>query len=68
MHHIRQKKIHLEVVPKDGAYLLRVDWQPGKQRFMSVNEAKAKAFEIIESGEADKYLANLAARRAKRQI
>lgn len=68
VHHIRQKKLNLEIVPKDGSYLLRVDWQPGKLRFASVNEAKAKAFEIIESGKAQEYLASLAARRAKRRI
>jgi hypothetical protein len=68
VHHIRQKKLNLEVVPKDGAYLLRVDWKSGKLRFASVNEAKAKAFEIVESGKAAEYLIKLASRRAARRI
>lgn len=68
VHQIRQKSMNLEVVPKEGAYLLRVDWQPGKLRFRTVNDAKAKAFEIIESGKAEEYLQSLAARRAKRRI
>lgn len=68
VHHIIQKRINLEVVPKDGAYLLRVNWQPGKLRFATVGEAKAKAFEFVESGKAEQYLAALAARRAKRRI
>lgn len=65
IHRIIQKRLNLEVVPQDGAYLLRVDWHPGKLRFATVGEAKAKAFEIIESGKAEEYLA---ARRARRRI
>jgi hypothetical protein len=68
VHHIRQKRLNIEVVPKDSAYLLRVDRQSGKLRFKSVNEAKAKAFEIVESGKAEEYLEKLAIRRAKRRI
>jgi len=67
VHHIRQKRLNLQVVPMGGGFLLRVEGRLGKLRFASVNEAKAKAFEIIESGEAEKYLTRLASRRMNRR-
>ena len=67
-HHIRQKKLHLEVVPKNGSYALRVEGKNGKLLFPTINEAKAKAFEVIESGKAGEYIAKITARRWGRRI
>ena len=67
-HHIRQKKLHLEVVPKNGSYALRVEGKIGKLLFPTINEAKAKAFEVIESGKAGEYIAKITARRWGRRI
>jgi hypothetical protein len=68
IHYIRQKGLNIEIVPKDTAYSLRIDWESGKLRFTTLTEAKIKAFEIIESGQVNEYLDKLAARRAKGHI
>jgi len=63
VHHIIQKRLTLEVVPKNGSYFLRIEWRPGKVTFPTVLDAKAKAFELIESGAIDAYLRKLRERR-----
>lgn len=57
VHHIVQKKINVEVVPKDGAFHLRIAGTIGKRAFSDVHQAKAKVFELIESGVIEDYLA-----------
>jgi len=45
----------LAVVPVDGRFKLRVNGQLGKLTFLSLLDAKMKAFERIESGAIDAY-------------
>lgn len=54
--HIRQRKLNLEVVPKDGAFHLRIEWNMGRRLSETPLDAKIKAFELIESGVVDAYL------------
>lgn len=63
VHQITQKSLHVEVVPKDDRYMLRIDWQPGRVRFTTLNDAKVKAFELVESGKAAEYIARVRERR-----
>jgi len=56
IHHIKQEDINVEVIPKDGAFKLRLDGLEGKKIFGTLVEAKIKAFDVIESGELNKYL------------
>lgn len=68
IHQLRQKRHTIQVVPQANSWQLRIDWNDGKQRFGSVNEAKAKAFEVIESGSLETYFAKRAAARARSRI
>lgn len=54
-HQIRQGDVRLAVVPVDGRFKLRVNGQLGKLTFLSLLDAKMKAFERIESGAIDAY-------------
>jgi hypothetical protein len=53
---IKQKGIELEVVCSGEKYRLTANGQPGKQEFQSVQAAKIKAFELIESDVLGGYL------------
>jgi hypothetical protein len=47
---IKQKQIHLSLVPHEGAFRLRVYGKLGKKVFPTLLEAKANAFDLVESG------------------
>lgn len=53
---IRQGKTNVEVVPLDNAFKLRIESYMGKKLYPTLIDAKAKAFELIESGEIKKFL------------
>lgn len=53
---IAQKKICLEIVPKDGGFKIRMEGFLGTLQFSSDLEAKIKAFAAIESGQAKTYI------------
>lgn len=47
---IRHKGLYIQLVTHEGAYRLRVYGQLGKKVFRSVVDAKASAFDLLESG------------------
>jgi hypothetical protein len=63
---IKQQGIFLELVAHAGAYRLRVHGRLGKKEFPTVLEAKAGAFDLIESGVIETWLEKHGARRRKR--
>lgn len=63
VHRIKHKQNLLEVVLHQGTYRLRVDWEVGKKAFASIPEARAAAFDLVESGAIDAWRE----RRSKRQ-
>jgi hypothetical protein len=54
--HLRQRKIDLEVAQVGDVFCLRMNGFKGKLMFTSLVSAKAKAFELIESGEIASFL------------
>lgn len=64
---IKQNGILVRVVSDGPQFQLRMNSTPGRQRFSSVLEAKIKAFEAIDSGEARAYLLSLKMRTAQHQ-
>lgn len=63
---IRHCKRVIRVVPKDGQFCLVIDLNGGKAQYPTLDDAKAKAFEVLESGAFDKYLARRRVRIARR--
>lgn len=54
-HRITRKKIAIQVFPVEGGYRLKMNDTKGKNIYPSLNAAKTKAFEFIETGEADEF-------------
>ena len=57
--HIAHKDVRVCVEQNGGAYRLQMNGIIGKHRFDSVLEAKIKAFDFIESGEAAKFFSKV---------
>ncbi|WP_444905433.1 HNH endonuclease [Microbulbifer sp. SSSA008] len=53
--HIRQKKIDVIVFSCGAGYRLRMNGVSGKSKYLTAEEAKAKVFEFIDSGEAEDF-------------
>lgn len=56
IHRIRQTGLNVEVVPSGAAFKLRINNRMGKKIFLTVLDAKAKVFELIESGTLHAYI------------
>lgn len=56
-HLISQKNVRIRVAPSKGGYLVKMNNTEGKKVYASVNAAKTRIFEFIESGEADDFFA-----------
>ncbi|WP_374091069.1 hypothetical protein [Methylomicrobium lacus] len=56
-HRITRDKIAIQVVPVEGGYRLKMNSTEGKNIYPSLNAAKTKAFEFVESGEAEGFFA-----------
>lgn len=65
--HIRQRRIELEVSEDGGVFRLWMNGEKGKLTFPTALAAKAKAFELIESGAVGPFLQKVAARRRQRR-
>ena len=52
---IKQKNFYIEVLSKENEFKLCINGKKGKLLFPSSLEARIKAFDIIESGELEKY-------------
>lgn len=57
--YIRSGSILVRIVPMGESFKLRMNGKLGKQTFKSPLEAKIRAFEVLDSGEAARYLRNL---------
>ena len=57
-HLISQKHVSIRVVPSNGGYRVKMNNTEGKKVYPSINAAKTRVFEFIESGEADEFFAN----------
>lgn len=55
-HTINQNKISVEVVRRNGLFRIVMNGRQGKMDYDSLEEAKVRVFETIESGEARTYL------------
>lgn len=53
---LSQKGANLVVEPTDEAFRLCVNGTQGKQRLHSMDEAKAKAFDLFEDGRMEAFL------------
>lgn len=53
---IRQKDVHVSLVPHEGAYRLRVYGKLGKKVFPTELDAKAGVFDLVESGVISAWL------------
>ncbi|VAX11695.1 hypothetical protein MNBD_GAMMA26-60 [hydrothermal vent metagenome] len=58
-HFIKQKKIQIRIASTSSGYRISMNNYPGKQEFGSIEEAKTKVFEVIDSGKAEEFLALL---------
>ncbi|CAG1005630.1 hypothetical protein MTYP_03278 [Methylophilaceae bacterium] len=56
IHHLVQDKVHIEIVPQNNEFKLRVNNKMGKMMFKTILDAKIKSFELIESGELGDYV------------
>jgi hypothetical protein len=56
-HLIKQKQITIQVIPANGEYCVRMNNTKGKKVYVSIEAAKTRVFEFVESGEADKFFA-----------
>ena len=54
--YIQHRGINVRIISADKAFRLRMNGARGKQIFQSTLEAKIKAFEVIDSGAAERYL------------
>ena len=53
---IKQKQLYVSLVPHEGAYKLRVNGKLGKRVFSTLLDAKASAFDLVESGAIGTWL------------
>jgi hypothetical protein len=60
---IFQNHVLIWVVQDGASYRLHMNGKPGKLVFKTVLDAKAKAFDLVESGVVSTYLANVKRRR-----
>lgn len=58
----RRKSMIFEVLPRDSGFKVRLNGAEGKQLFASPVEAKRRVFELLETGEAEDYLARTRAK------
>lgn len=65
--YIRQRQIDLGVSADGSAFRLWMNGERGKLTFPTALAAKAKAFELIESGAVGPFLQEVAARRRQRR-
>lgn len=56
--HIKQKKVEIEIFSNGTSYQLRMNGVGGKAKYSTLEEAKVKVFEFIDSGEADEFFKN----------
>ena len=56
-HIIRQSGIRIEIAVISGKFRIRMNQYLGELEFETLEQAKAKAFEAIETGQAQNYLA-----------
>jgi hypothetical protein len=54
-HRITRKKIAIQVFPVDGGYRVKMNNTEGRKVYSSLDAAKTRAFECIETGEADAF-------------
>jgi hypothetical protein len=54
-HLITQKQIKIQVVPAAGGYRIQMNNTEGKKVYRSLEAAKTRVFDFIESGEADNF-------------
>jgi hypothetical protein len=55
-HEITRKGIRVGIVPNKGSYRIWMNGQESNTDYPSLTDAKLKAYETIESGEAQAYL------------
>lgn len=65
---VRQHGISVAVIPTNSRYKLRLNGKMGRLTFASALEAKVKAFDVIESGEAIRYFKKLELRTHRHQL
>lgn len=54
-HLIKQKQIEIEIIPATGGYRIHMNTTKGKKTYPTLNAAKTRVFDFIESGEADGF-------------
>jgi HNH endonuclease len=54
-HLIRQKQFNIQIIPEAGEYRIIINNKKGSQLYPSLEAAKTRVFDFIESGEADKF-------------
>lgn len=55
-HSISQGSFKVEITPKDNSFFITIHGQSSKKKYESIEVAKAKVFDVIESGELFVYL------------
>jgi hypothetical protein len=53
---IEQKKIKILIQHNSAGFQIQMNGMAGKVRFPKIEDAKARAFEVIENGKAERYL------------
>jgi len=53
---IKQSSFIVELIPKEDIFFIKIHDLQGKTKYESLKQAKAKAFDVIESGEFIEYL------------
>lgn len=59
-HLIKQKQIEIQIAPVAGGYRIHMNTTKGKKVYPTLDTAKTRVFDFIESGEADSFFASKA--------
>lgn len=52
---IKQKQIEIQIIPANSGYSIHMNSKKGKTAYPTLDAAKTRVFDFIESGDADKY-------------
>lgn len=61
VHSIAQQKLTVRILPSPSGFHIEMNGTRGKHSYPTLEEAKARVFEVIDSGEAQAYLARATA-------